>query len=60
MFKVTVTHRDDNTKETEVIGGFDAPDLKSVFMKIRKQIIKMEDDGKQNYWCMKGNIIVIF
>ena len=20
----------------------------------------MEDDGKQNYWCMKGNIIVIF
>ena len=36
MFKVTVTHRDDNTKETEVIGGFDAPDLKSVFMKIRK------------------------
>lgn len=35
MFKVTVTHRDDNTKETEVIGGFDAPDLKSVFMEIR-------------------------
>lgn len=60
MFKVTVTHRDDNTKETEVVGGFDAPDLKSVFMKIRKQIIKMEDDGKQNYWCMKSNIIVIF
>ena len=60
MFKVTVTHRDDSTKEAEVIGGFDAPDLKSVFMEIRKQIIKMEDDGKQNYWCMKGDIMVIF